>query len=128
MNLSVPYKELSIAGKILCNAELSKDILSIESVFSDETENFRIPSEPTSSDTVQILIRTGRGNMDAVFLCYDGERIPMKVCKQESFFDFYEGFLLPTNETKSYYFELVQGNSSYYYTKSGLHQNLVYGN
>ncbi len=33
MNLSVPYKELSIAGKILCNAELSKDILSIESIF-----------------------------------------------------------------------------------------------
>ncbi len=28
MNLSVPYKELSIAGKILCNAELSKDILN----------------------------------------------------------------------------------------------------
>ena len=43
--LSVPYKELSIAGKVLCNAELSKDILSIESIFSDETENFRIPSE-----------------------------------------------------------------------------------
>ena len=78
--LSVPYKELSIAGKVLCNAELSKDILSIESIFSDETENFRIPSEPTSSDTVQVLIRTGRGNMDDVYLCYDGEKIPMKVC------------------------------------------------
>jgi len=127
MNLSVPYKELSIAGKILCNAELSKDILSIESIFSDETENFRIPSEPTSTDTVQVLIRTGRGNMDAVFLCCDGEKIPMKICKQESFFDFYEGFLPPTSETKSYYFELVQGNSSYYYTKSGLHQNLEEG-
>ena len=70
MNLSVPYKELSIAGKILCNAELSKDILSIESIFSDETENFRIPSEPTSTDTVQVLIRTGRGNMDAVFFVF----------------------------------------------------------
>ncbi len=127
MNLSVPYKELSIAGKVLYSAELSKDILSIESVFSDETENFRIPAEPKSSDTVQILIRTGKGNMDAVFLCCDGQKLPMKKCRQEHLFDFYEGFLPPTTETKSYYFELIQKNISYYYTKSGLRQYLEEG-
>ena len=127
MNLSIPYKELSIAGKVLYSAELSKDILSIESVFSDETENFRTPAEPKSNDTVQILIRTGKGNMDAVFLCCDGQKIAMKKCRQEHLFDFYEGFLPPTTETKSYYFELIQKNTSYYYTKSGLRQYLEEG-
>ena len=49
-----------------------------QAVFSDESENFRKPAEPSAEDFVEISILTGRNNASAVCLCVDDKRLLME--------------------------------------------------
>lgn len=123
MGLSVSFNILSNIEKVLVYSKLNKDILNIRAIFSDETENFRQPIEPLSTESVKVSIRVAKNNVDFVFIHYDDKKIQMKKEYSEGTFDYYFVMLPPEKETKSYYFEIEKGNSIFYYTKIGITQN-----
>ena len=78
----------------------------IRAFYSDETENYRSPSEPEPGDMVAIRFRTARNGADRVWYVSDDGRIPMdKVCT-EGIFDFYQITICLGAEMVYYYFEI----------------------
>ena len=45
-----------------------RPVFNGDALFSDETENYVSPMEPKPGDTVTIRFRTGRDNVDTVYL------------------------------------------------------------
>ena len=105
--------------KVMWHDKVHKDILLMEAVFSDETDNFRIPQEPNETEPIHISIRTGLDNVEEVYLCFDEAKIIMTKSNTKGLFDFYRATLPPGQETIDYYFELIKNNKTYYYTKKG---------
>ena len=48
---------------------VSQTVLS--AVFSDETPNYRFPSEPNSGDTVRIRLRVAKDSVERVILLFE---------------------------------------------------------
>ncbi len=107
------------AQEILSCSELEQAILNISALFTDETQYYRKPCEPTQEDYVQIFFRTATKNVDNIFVICDGIKLPMIYDRTEGVFDFYSYTFAPTNQTKLYYYELVLQGRSYFYTKEG---------
>jgi len=97
------------------------DYLNINAVFSDETTNFRTPEEPKLNSKVNIKIRTGKSNVDKVFLCIcDSEKIEMEKIDTDNYFDYYVANYRCTTQKTNYYFNIIKGKRNYYYNKQGL--------
>ncbi len=94
-------------------------IFSKDALFSDSTENYRIPMEPEPGERVTIRFRTLRNNVDEVYLVVQGFRIPMHVAKREGGFDYYATELMVGKETMEYFFEIVAGQIRCYYYRNG---------
>lgn len=93
-------------------------------VFSDGTENFRIPPEPMPYEAVRIRIRVAHQPLSGITL-YAGERTyEMQIVKSTPQFDYYESRIHLYNEKMEYYFEIHFGNEIYYYTRAGVDQEL----
>ena len=93
-------------------------------VFSDETENFRKPAEPSAEDFVEIFLRTAQNNVLCVYLCMDNRKRLMEKVKSQKKFDYYRVLLPPTKDEKQYYFELHYNDEIYYYSHYGVAQEL----
>ncbi len=98
---------------------LSLEQFRMQSVYSDETGQFRIPAEPTSEDCVEIRIRTGRGTCSAVFLCTDEREYLMEETEEAGVFSYWKAILPQAEQKTSYFFRLQHGESIGYYTKYG---------
>ena len=70
---------------------LREPILDERAIFSDASQQFRIPVEPDINEPTKVFIRTAKQNIDAVYLCYSGKRIPIEVDHSDEMFDFYAG-------------------------------------
>ncbi len=101
--------------------------LNKHALYSDETKNYQSPAEPRTGDTVTIRFRTGRGDVDAVFLISRELRIRMNKYKSEGLFDYYEIPLLVGAETIHYYFEIYKGEFRYFYNEQGVTRDLQEG-
>lgn len=55
-----------------------RPVLKKEALFSDGTKDYRDPTEPEAGEKVTIRFRTGRNNVDIVWLCTDCEHYKMK--------------------------------------------------
>ncbi len=106
--------------RLLIYAKMKFEYINIDAVFSDESENYRNPVSPGSSEKVFVRIRTGRDDLDKVSVIYEGESYPMSVVKTEGYFDYYEGSFLCGESKGSYYFELCKEDRVYCYNKQGL--------
>ena len=58
-------------------------------LFSDESDQYRIPLEVKPGDTSAVLFRTAKDNADAVFLISGGIRLPMEKYRTNELFDYY---------------------------------------
>ena len=69
---------------------VSQHVLS--AVFSDETPNYRFPSEPDTGDTVTIRLRTARGSARRVSLLFESLNVGtlMELRRRDDYFDYYE--------------------------------------
>lgn len=94
-------------------------VFSKDALFSDSTENYRIPMEPDPGDKVTIRFRTLKNNVDEVYLVIQGFRIPMYVRERTEGFDYYEAELALGEEVVEYYFEIVAGQIRCYYYRDG---------
>lgn len=98
--------------------------LHIQALYTDETEHYCSPAEPEAGDTVTIRFRTGKDDVDAVFLIGKDLRIRMNKYKSEGLFDYYQVPILIGEETVSYYFELFKGADRYFYNRQGVAEEI----
>ncbi len=95
-----------------------------EAVFSDGTEDYRIPSEPGINETVRIRIRTAKHNVDSVTMIIDENRLKLNMAERDCLFDYYEGEILLSNQQIRYYFLIQTKEHDYYYTAIGVTDTL----
>ena len=64
--------------RILLLSKFNYDYFNFGAVFSDETEEYRTPVEPSSGESVTLRIRVGKGNCDRVFININNvDRVPL---------------------------------------------------
>ena len=97
------------------------EALNREALFTDETENFRFPTEPLEGDDVYLRFRTARGNVDYVYYIEDSSRKEAVMEKSDSdgLFDYYEYKITVGRERISYSFKVVKGSEACYYNRLG---------
>ncbi len=124
MSNSFLIDSLNKAQRILLLSGIRKDYLITKAIFSDETNNFRTPLEPTSNEVVTIKIRTAADNVDSIFLHYNGERHLLSEKYTEGNFNFYLYNLPPMTGSVSYYFEILKDENIFFYNKQGVVQKI----
>ena len=85
---------------------VSQTVLS--AVFSDESPNYRFPSEPDTGDTVRIRLRVARDSAERVILLFESLTVGtmMVKVKSDEFFDYYEAGII-CNESEVIYRFLI---------------------
>ena len=73
-------------------------------VFSDGTDQYRIPAEPEAGEKVRLRLRTARGNVFATVLVIGETRMQMTVVESDDLFDYYETSFVVGSENIEYYF------------------------
>lgn len=94
-------------------------ILDRAALFTDETDNFRIPAEPAEFDQVVLKFRTGKDNVDQVYLIKDNNEYEMKKSYSDTWFDYYTIHFRVETEKVHYHFEVVKGTEHCSYNKLG---------
>lgn len=90
MDFNLRWNQISKSMKTQLYIDKLATIFNPQAVFSDGTEAYRSPSEPQVNDYVTLRIRTGRENIDEVYLIYGENRQLMKKVSNDSLFDYYE--------------------------------------
>ena len=93
--------------------------LNRNALFSDGTENYRIPAEPSEGDEVLIRFRTQKNNVDEVYLVSGEFRQRMEVASTCRGFDYYETHITMGDRLFRYHFEILYGLSVCYYNNQG---------
>lgn len=100
--------------------------INAEAVFSDETENFIIPTEPSDDEQVTIRLRTASHNVDSVFLIMDEKEVEVSIIRNEKPFDYYEFVFDKIPKKVSYYFKITKKERVYFYNKKGLMNEVLH--
>ncbi|MGN0243704.1 MAG: glycoside hydrolase family 13 protein [Lachnospiraceae bacterium] len=117
-------KDLQRLGKIMWYIFHTKPLLVEDALFSDGTEEYQSPMEPTSEDDVAVRIRTAKGNVDEVFVIYNNRKEPAVCVRTDSLFDYYEGIIPASDKITEYCFEVHAGNVVVFYNKKGVSREL----
>ena len=97
-----------------------RPVLKKGALYSDMTDDFLDPVEPSPYGQVTVKFRTGRNNVDNVFLIVGEERYLMYKDYYTDTFDYYIQELQLENEKLSYYFEIRSGKVVCYYDIRGV--------
>lgn len=95
----------------------------LAAIFSDETVDYRCPSEPDFGDTVTIRIRTLKDSAIRVMLYVFGSELAilMKKTVAGNVFDWYEGQIVCIRKEVEYCFFLEYADMNILYDKTGAH-------
>ena len=104
--------------------ENMRPLFSRYALYSDETENFRIPAEPEPNTMVTVRFRTLKGNVDDVYLISGSTRQHMELWETREGFDYYTTDFFLGEETVLYYFEICAGKIRCYFNKLGVTRDL----
>lgn len=99
-------------------------MLNLDALFSDGTENYRIPCEPDVNDVVTIRFRTAKNDADSVRLIAEGNAFDMTVKEQDGLFAYYETRLTIGEKPCFYYFEITKEGEIWYYNRWGVSQDI----
>ena len=91
-----------------------------EAIFSDGTILYRSPQEPSLLEHVMIRIRVKHNNIDELNLINNNQKLTMRLWITKGLFDYYEVAFEVKEKLESYYFELVKGDMTYYYSVDGV--------
>ncbi len=97
-----------------------RPILHKHALFSDGTEDYRIPTEPKPGEAVRIRFRTDANNVDLVILHHGEDSYEMHLAESDGQFDFYETEIQLGTERFAYYFEVISGVLRCYYDRAGV--------
>ena len=101
-----------------------RPVFQTNALFSDETRNYVEPMEPKPGETVTIRFRTGKNNVDEVYLINGEKRFPMTYEKTRGRFDFYMVQIVMDEEIFRYYFEVHAGKIQCFYNKRGISKDV----
>ncbi len=97
-----------------------RPVFNRRALFTDTTEEYVTPAEPSSYGLVTIRFRTAKNNVDRVFFIHKGQKELMNKVESEGDFDFYAYELQLDNEKTTYHFEVQTGRVTGYYDVRGL--------
>ena len=106
--------------RLLLLAKMNFNYINVDAIFSDESENYRDPVSPDINEKVSVKIRTGKDDLDEVYVLFGGESYQMNRVESDGYFDYYEGSFICGESRDSYYFKLVKEDRVYFYNKQGL--------
>lgn len=95
-----------------------------EALFSEESEQYRIPLEVNPGDTTRVIFRTAKDNVDRVFLISGGSRLLMEKFTSNDVFDYYKLDIKVREEKILYFFEVRTGGERVFYNKQGVTNDL----
>lgn len=124
MDWNINFDELSNSEKLQIYINNSAPVLNRKALFSDGTNEYRIPNEPMPFDHVIIRFRTGRDNVDSVYLITSEARIKMSIESCDTLFDYYEAQVQLNEEILEYYFEINCGRLTCFYNNKGVSVNV----
>lgn len=101
-----------------------RPVFNRKALFSDMTEDYVCPPEPSAYEEVTIYFRSGRNNIDKVFFVNKGERHIMLKVDTDDYFDYYSHSIQLEDEKISYYFEVHAGKISCYYDMRGVTKDI----
>lgn len=105
-------------------AKTSLQYLIGDAIYSDETELFVSPCEPTDNEPVKISIRTILNNPDKVYINYGNNILRLTKDRDEGIFSYYSYTIPKIEGNISYYFTILKDGRIYYYNKRGLFEDL----
>ena len=117
MNLDLRY--MTKLEKKLLYIHNIKPVLNKGALYSDETAVSRNPVEPEPYSEVTIRLRTGTGNIEHAYICYDNNEYDMFLAGADELFDYYEYSLKLEDKQIRYYFRVQTGSISCFYDKTG---------
>ena len=97
-----------------------RPVFNRKALFSDMTEDYVYPPEPSAYGEVSIRFRTKRNNIDRVFWVSKGEKHLMLKTETDNYFDYYAHTIQLENETVIYYFEVQVGKITCFYDTRGV--------
>ncbi|MCD8119281.1 MAG: glycoside hydrolase family 13 protein [Lachnospiraceae bacterium] len=105
--------------KKLIYMQMSSPVLRRGALFSDQAENYVVPTNPKCFETVTIRLRTGTDNVDHVYIYVDDDEIEMSYAYTRRGFDFYEAKIQLKDKMIRYHFKVTSGFETCYYDFSG---------
>jgi len=96
-----------------------RPVFNKKALYSDTTSNYVFPEEPTAYQEITVRFRTGRDNVDRVYLEWQGMSHLMTKVSQTEMFDFYEINIQLDNVIISYCFKAQSGKVIYYFDQRG---------
>ncbi len=124
MEFKKDFDELLPAEKAWLYLSNLRPVLNSRGLFHDATEQFCIPCEPDKNSDVTIRFRAVRNNVDRVMLVADAVSYMMEKTDRDIMFDYYTATLHVGEEAVHYYFEVILGKTTVYYTQLGAHTDL----
>ena len=100
-----------------------RPVLNKKALFCDYSEDYIVPLESSPYGRVKLRFRTGKNNVDYVFLICNGERYMMEKLESVNDFDYYEYEYQLDNERIIYYFEVNSGKLKCYFNINGVSKN-----
>ena len=97
-----------------------RPVFNRKALFSDMTEDYVCPPEPSAYGEVNIHFRSAKNNIDRVFIVSKGERHLMLKTESDNEFDYYSHSIQLENEKLVYYFEVHAGKITCYYDTRGV--------
>ena len=101
-----------------------RPVFNRKALFSDTTEDYVTPSEPSAYGEVTVRFRAGKNNIDKVFFVHKDEKHLMFKNESDAYFDYYAHTIQLENEKLSYYFEIHAGKLSCFYDRRGVTKDI----
>lgn len=101
-----------------------RPVFNKKALFSDMTEDYVSPSEPSAYDEITIKFRTEKNNVDKVFWVCGNEKQMMMKTESDNYFDYYTLDVQLENQEISYYFEIHSGKIVCFFNYSGVVRNV----
>ncbi|MCR4946601.1 MAG: glycoside hydrolase family 13 protein [Lachnospiraceae bacterium] len=96
-----------------------RPMLNKQALFFSYSEDYIMPLEPSRYGMLNFRFRTGKNNVDNVFLRCNGERLLMKKTFTKYEYDYYDCIYQLNNEMLYFYFEIECGRQRYFYQICG---------
>ncbi|MBR5421684.1 MAG: glycoside hydrolase family 13 protein [Lachnospiraceae bacterium] len=97
-----------------------RPILRKQALYSDITENYVTPSQPSAYEKVKIRLRGAAYNIDTVWLVSGTEKYYMTLDARDELFDYFAADVQMDNELFAYYFEIHVGNITVIFDTRGV--------
>lgn len=95
-----------------------------QALYADESSVYRIPLEAKPGDRVTLRFRTGKDNVDKVYVISGESRWAMEKVTSKGYFDYYETQIDVGTELVPYFFEVRSGDERLFYNKQNVTDDL----